>query len=129
VQERWFANLDLLKALVFSVFSGFWLATAVVSLGPGYRLAEALMLQGGAGPLSGPGVVAGALADLAIGLGITWRRTSRLALWAAVALSVFYVLAGTALLPGLWADPLGPMMKIWPILAFNLLCLAILDER
>jgi hypothetical protein len=50
-------------------------------------------------------------------------------LWAALGLSVFYIVAGTILLPALWADPLGPMMKIWPILALNLLCLAILDER
>jgi hypothetical protein len=39
------------------------------------------------------------------------------------------VVAGTLLLPRLWAEPLGPMLKIWPILALNLFLLAILDER
>jgi uncharacterized protein YbjT (DUF2867 family) len=129
VQERWFARLYLLKALVFGVFSLFWIATGLISLGPGYQIGKAMMLEGGAGPLSGPSVVAGALADLAIGAGIAWRRTTRPALWAAVFISLFYAAAGTLLLPRLWADPLGPMLKIWPILALNMVALAILDDR
>jgi hypothetical protein len=74
-------------------------------------------------------VIAGGLADIAVALGIAYRPTSRLALIAAIGLSVFYVVAGTILLPQLWRDPLGPMMKIWPILVFNFICLSILDER
>jgi hypothetical protein len=74
-------------------------------------------------------VIAGGITDILVALGIAWRRTSKLALWAALGVSVFYIVAGTILLPELWKDPLGPMMKIWPILALNLVCLAILDER
>jgi uncharacterized protein YbjT (DUF2867 family) len=129
VQERWFANLYLLKALVFATFAGFWLLTAVVSLGPGYGRGVALMLDGGAGAFAEASVWAGALADLVVFAGLVWRPTTRLALWAAMALSVFYVVTGSLILPELWADPLGPMMKVWPILALNLVCLAILDDR
>ena len=74
-------------------------------------------------------MIAGALADLAVGVAILFRRTARPALIAALAISILYLAAGTLLLPELWADPLGPMMKVWPILVLNLLCLAILDER
>lgn len=129
VQERWFANLHLMKALVFVVFAGFWLTTAFISVGPGYERGERLMQLAGAGPLSGPGVVAGALADLVVGLGLAWRRTARLALWGALALSIFYLIAGTILLPELWAEPLGPMTKIFPIMVLNLVALAILEDR
>jgi uncharacterized protein YbjT (DUF2867 family) len=129
VQERWFARLYLLKGLVLATFALFWLATGLVSLFPGFDLAADYMRRAGAGVLSEPSVIAGGLADLAVAAGIAWRPTSRLALWAAVGLSVFYIVAGTILLPGLWRDPLGPMMKIWPILALNFVCLAILDER
>jgi hypothetical protein len=129
VQERWFARLYLLKPLVIGVFALFWIMTGVVSLGPGYEIGEALMREGGAGTLSGPSVVAGGVADLAIGAGILFRRTARPALLAALALSIFYILAGTALVPRLWEDPLGPMMKVSPILALNLVALAILDDR
>jgi uncharacterized protein YbjT (DUF2867 family) len=129
VQERWFSRLYLLKPLALGTFALFWLLTGLISLGPGYQRAAYYMQVGGGGPLSEPSVVAGALADIAVALGIAWRPTTKLALWAALGLSAFYIVAGTILLPALWADPLGPMMKIWPILALNLLCLAILDER
>ena len=129
VQERWFARLFLLKPLTIGIFAAFWFLTGIVSLGPGYDIGVALMLEGGAGPLSGPTVIAGGLADLAIGIGILWRPTTKYALWAALALTIFYVLAGTAILPRLWEEPLGPMMKVWPILALNLVALAMLDER
>jgi len=128
-QERWFARLFLLKPVVFLVFALFWILTGLISLGPGYAIAEGLMRQGGGGALSGPSVIAGALADLAIGSAILYRPTARRALQAALVLSLAYVAAGTLLMPSLWADPLGPMMKIWPILALNLVALAILEDR
>jgi len=31
--------------------------------------------------------------------------------------------------PWLWAEPLGPFVKIFPILVLNLLALAILEDR
>ena len=68
-------------------------------------------------------------AGLAIGLGIAYRPTAKLALYGALALSLFYVVAGSILLPRLWAEPLGPLWKIWPILALNSVALAILDDR
>ena len=129
VQERWFARLYLLKALIFAVLSVFWIGTGVIALGPGFQIGEELMQEGGAGELAGPSVVAGALADIAIGIGIAVRPYARVALYAAVAISVFYAAAGTLLVPRLWNDPLGPMLKIWPILALNLTALAILDDR
>jgi hypothetical protein len=130
VQERWFSRLYLLKPLAIGTFAFFWLLTGIISLGPGFDHAERLMRLGGAGPLLSPlSVIAGGVVDIIVGLAILYRPTTKIALWAAIALSAFYVVAGTLLLPELWADPLGPMMKIWPIFAFNLLCLAILDER
>jgi hypothetical protein len=49
VQERWFAQLYLLKPLVFGVFSLFWILTGLISLGPGWKIGMALMREGGAG--------------------------------------------------------------------------------
>jgi uncharacterized protein YbjT (DUF2867 family) len=129
VQERWFAKLYFLKAAAIGTFALFWLLTGLISLGPGYTLATDYMLRAGAGPLSEPSVIAGGVADIAVFCAMAYRPTTRLALWAAVGLSLSYIVAGTILLPGLWKDPLGPMMKIWPILALNFVCLAILDER
>lgn len=129
VQERWFANLYLLKAIGFTSFALFWIATGVISLGPGWSYGVGYMMAGNAGWLAAPSVAAGALADIIVGLLIAFRRTTRLGLYLALAISMFYIIAGTAILPALWADPLGPMLKIWPILCLNLMLLAILEDR
>jgi uncharacterized protein YbjT (DUF2867 family) len=129
VQERWFANLYLLKALVLAITSLFWIVTGLVSLGPGYAAAETLLRRAAAGDLAGPGVLAGAAADLVLGLGIAWRRTARPALWGALLLSAFYLAATTALAPELWAEPLGPLTKVAPIMVLNMVALAILEDR
>jgi uncharacterized protein YbjT (DUF2867 family) len=130
VQEKWFARLYLLKPVVFTVFSLFWIATAFMSLGPGWDIGIALLNEGGiTGAPADATVIAGALADLVIGIGIAFRRTARPALYAAFALSLAYVVIGTVLVPRLWVDPLGPMLKIWPVLALNLVAFAILEDR
>jgi uncharacterized protein YbjT (DUF2867 family) len=116
VQERWFARLYLLKPVVFALLSLFWIVTGLTSLGPG------------AGEFAGPSVIAGALA-IAIGLGIVVRPLARVALFAALAGSLFYAVRGTILAPQLWADALGALLKIGPIFALNLVALAILDDR
>jgi uncharacterized protein YbjT (DUF2867 family) len=129
VQERWFARLYFLKPVTFIVLSFFWLATGIVSLTTGYVHGVELMLRTGAGVLSEPAVIAGALADICVGLAIAWRPFARLGLHAAIGLSLFYVAAGTVLLPELWNEPLGPLMKIWPIMVLHFVALAILEER
>jgi uncharacterized protein YbjT (DUF2867 family) len=128
VQERWFARLYLLKPVVLGVLALYWIASGLIALGPGWHAGVALIERTGmhaAGPLA----AASALADIVIGLGIALRSTSRRALWAALAVSGTYMVLGTALLPELWADPLGPLLKIAPIVVLNLVALAILDDR
>lgn len=129
VQERWFAKLYFLKPIIFAVFAVFWIGTGIISLGPGWELGVRLMEQAGAGPLSAPGVIAGALADIAVGIAIAYRPTARWGLYGALALSAFYLVTGTILMPVLWSDPIGPMFKILPIMALNLVALAVLEER
>jgi uncharacterized protein YbjT (DUF2867 family) len=129
IQDRWHARLYFLRPLLLAVFAAFWIATGFVSLGPGWEVGLTVMEQTPAASLAVPAVIAGGLADLVIGLGMLWRRTARLALWAALGLSLFYVVAGAILAPQLWIDPLGPMLKVWPILALNLVALALIDDR
>ena len=130
VQERWFAKLYLLKPVMFALLSLFWIVTGVISLGPGWHIGVALMREGGVTGLAATAAVAaGALADVCIGTGIAFRRTARAALYAAVVLSLVYAVLGTVLVPRLWIDPLGPMLKIWPIVVLHLVALAILEDR
>ena len=130
VQERWFARLYLLKPLIFGIFGLFWIVTGIISLGPGWDHGMSLLREGGLeGYFAGLTVTAGALADLAIGFAILTRPLSRFGLWAALIISLVYVVIGTTLVPRLWSDPLGPMLKIWPVLMLNLVALAIREDR
>jgi uncharacterized protein YbjT (DUF2867 family) len=130
VQERWFAGMYLLKPITFIVLCLFWVSTAFVSMGPGWDYGVGLMREGGVeGTTATLTVIAGALADLAIGMAIAYRPTSRYGLYAAIAISFVYAVIGTILVPRLWADPLGPMLKIWPIIVLHCVALAILKDR
>ena len=128
VQERWFARLYFAKPLMLGVLALYWVATGLVALGPGWEDAVGLIEEAGF-LLAAPLAAAGAIADIAVGVGIAIRRTAEPALWAALPLSVFYVALATLLLPGLWTDPLGPLLKILPIMVLNLVALAILGDR
>ena len=129
VQERWFARLYIVKPLAIAVVAGFWIATGLVSVGPGWEEGLRYMYEGGLGSVAKAGVIAGALADIAVGLGVAFRRTARPALYVALGLSMFYIISGTLLVPRLWADPIGPMMKIWPIMVLILVAIAIVEDR
>jgi uncharacterized protein YbjT (DUF2867 family) len=129
VQERWFARLYILKPLVIFVVAAFWIVTGFVSLGPGWDVGLRYMKEGGLESVGAAGIIAGAVTDIIIGIGIAFRRTARLALYAALGLSAAYMIAGTWLLPRLWEDPIGPMMKIWPIMVLILVAIAIVEDR
>jgi hypothetical protein len=120
----------LLKPITFIVLCLFWVSTAFVSMGPGWGYGIGLMREGVVeGTMAALTVIAGALADLAIGIAIAFRPTSRYGLYAAIAISFAYAVIGTILVPQLWADPLGPMLKIWPIIVLHFVALAILKDR
>jgi uncharacterized protein YbjT (DUF2867 family) len=129
VQERWFAGLYLLKPLIFAGLSLFWVVTGIVALGPGYATAVRFMAAVGAGALSAPAAIAGSVVDILIGVGIAVRRTSRIALFASLGVSAAYLIVATLLLPALWADPLGPLVKVWPTILLAAVALAILEDR
>jgi len=130
VQERWFARLYLLKPLIFGVFGLFWLVTGLISFGPGWDIGISLMRKGGVEePLASLFIIAGASADIVIGLAILYRPTGRHGLYAALVFSMAYAIIGSILVPSLWREPLGSMLKILPIMVLNLVALAIREDR
>ena len=129
VQERWFAALYLLKPVVFAGLALLWMVTGLLSLWPWYATGVGLIQEPGAGLLSGPAVIVGGVLDIAVGAAIAYRRTARRGLWAALLVSVCYVAAGSLLASRLWADPLGPFLKILPIVVLHLVALAIVEDR
>ena len=130
VQERWFARLYLLKPVAIAVLALFWFATGVIALGPGRASSLAHLHAAGVDvPLDQIILIGGAIFDIVLGLLLLVRRAARAVLITMLAVTPFYVLAGTLLSPELWADPLGPLTKIGPLMIATLFALAILDER
>lgn len=129
VQERWFAGLYFLKPLSLVVLAAFWIATGIISLTIGWELGVGLMRRTAFPAIAEASVIAGALADILIGSLIAFRRTAYAGLLLGVTISLFYAASGTLLLPELWKDPLGPLLKIWPIIVVHLMTTAILRDR
>ena len=130
VQERWFARLYFLKPVMLVTLALFWFTTGVVSLGPGWERGIQLVMEGGTSrTVAVLATLSGALSDIVIGMAIAFRRTTRLGLYAGFFISIAYAIIGTILVPRLWFDPLGPMLKIGPIMVLLLVALAIHEER
>lgn len=110
--------------------AGFWIATGLVALGPGRASAMAqLAATGFPGPAVELTVLLGALFDITLGVLLLVRKFARAALIVMLVATPFYLLIGTWLAPALWLDPLGPLVKIVPMLVATVLTLAIMDER
>ena len=130
VADRWFARLFLFKPVAIGGLALFWIFTGMITLGPGRAAAMGHLAAAGFPPkLAGPTLVLGALFDYFLGLALLVRPATRYVLYAMIVGTGFYLLIGTILLPQLWLDPLGPYLKIVPMLIATLFTLAILDER
>ncbi|CAN1509815.1 COG0702 Predicted nucleoside-diphosphate-sugar epimerases [Caulobacteraceae bacterium] len=128
VQDRWHARLCLLRPLAILILGVFWSATGVVTLWPGWREAVAVLRDAGYGALSPTVAAGGALADIALGLLLWVRRFSGRAAIGMALLGAAYLVAGTVSAPQLWLDPLGPWLKILPVIALAL-CVAATEDR
>jgi hypothetical protein len=99
-----------------------WLATAVVSVRELEGQSASLLLAAG---VQDPALVrllvlSGAGADAALGLALL-LRPARWSYLAALAVMALMTAVATALEPGLWLHPLGPLTKNLPIAAILLI--------
>jgi uncharacterized protein YbjT (DUF2867 family) len=128
MQERVFGRAQLVLPVLLLTLSAFWLTSGLIG---------ALQREGAEALLAGRVdaevalllVGAGIGLDMVIGLGLLWRRWTRFWAWASIAVSIAYLAAGTWLTPELWADPLGPFVKVLPAIALALAVAALVEER
>jgi hypothetical protein len=131
IQDRLHARLYVLRPLLQTMLSLFWIATGCVTLLPGPR-ATAIGMASAAGlpaALAGLAVIGGAIADIVAGglmLNARWTRRAGIM---QLGLIAAYLGLGTWLQPALWGDPLGPLMKILPIAVLTLAVMAMAEER
>lgn len=128
VQERVFGRAQLVFPVLLLMLSAFWLTSGVIGIAQRDAAAGVLAGRVDAG-LAGWLVDLGSLVDLAIGVGLLFRRwTMRVAL-ASIMVSLGYLAAATWLTPELWVDPLGPFVKVLPAMALALAVAALMEER
>ncbi len=129
VQERWFARLWLLKPVIVATLALFWIVSGLVTLLRPEAAAEVLTSRGIPFVMAETIALTGAVADIALGVLAAFRRWLPLAARGMIALTLLYLLGGTILAPGLWADPLGPLVKAIPAMILAAVALAIAEER
>ncbi|WP_245235410.1 DoxX-like family protein [Mesorhizobium erdmanii] len=114
---------------MFAVLSLFWLVSGVVGLARLDAAADILVSHGLSPTLALAMVLAGSVADIAVGVAVLVRSFAHLALVAMIAITLLYLVGATVFAPDLWLDPLGAIIKAVPALCLVLVALAILEER
>lgn len=113
--KRWsMRDAELLRASLVVV----WLATAIASVLGLEGQSRALLLNAGVTDplLSRTVILGGAAVDAALGL-LMWLKPGRRVYLAALAVMAVMTLVATVLVPTLWLDPLGSLIKNLPIAA------------
>ncbi|MBY0337824.1 MAG: SDR family oxidoreductase [Acetobacteraceae bacterium] len=129
IQERWFSRIWPLKPLLILGLALFWVASGLVGLWR-FPAAMAVLTERGIGHgFAALAVAGGAAADIGLGALVLLRRRARVALLGMLGLSGAYLVGASLVAPDLWADPLGPLVKVLPAMLAALLALAILEER
>lgn len=130
IQDKWFARLFLVKALVIASLVAFWIASGLIALVVSYGAAAGLLSAHGFPPaLVGPITVGTSLMDIGIGVLIACRRTAALGLVAGIAISCGYMIGAAILAPDIWIEPLGALVKTGPAIVLMLVALLTLDSR
>ncbi|MCH9806355.1 MAG: SDR family oxidoreductase [Alphaproteobacteria bacterium] len=127
-QERVFARTQLVFPILVGTFAAFWMASGAIGLWQLDRAASMISASVGTSTAIAL-VITGSLADIAIGTALLVKRTFGTACLAALGVSAVYLVMGSILTPGLWADPLGPLVKILPVMAVSLALIAMAQER
>jgi uncharacterized protein YbjT (DUF2867 family) len=128
VQDLWFARLYLLKPLVISGLSVFWLLSGLIPLLTLEKTSAhflPFMPEAAAMALT----LATCLIDTALGAAVLLRPLAKRALVGMLAVSFAYLTGASLLEPALWLDPLGPLVKVLPSILLAFTALATLDER
>lgn len=129
VEDRLFARMALLMPVMVGVLSLFWLLSGVIGFYSIEKAAQVLIEVGWAKEFALLSVAFWAVVDLALAGAILIRKYAKLACWGMIGVSLFYLLASSLIVPALWLDPLGPMVKVLPSLGLALVVRVLLESR
>jgi uncharacterized protein YbjT (DUF2867 family) len=130
IQDKWFARLYLIKAVIVAALVIFWVVSGLIALTVSFKAAAAILSSHGfPRALVVPATALSSAMDIAIGVAIAFRRTCKAGLIAGIAASLFYMFGAAVLTPDLWIEPLGALVKTFPAIVLMLVALLMLDNR
>jgi uncharacterized protein YbjT (DUF2867 family) len=130
IQDKWFARLFLIKALVIASLVLFWSASGFIALVISFPATKAILAEHGFPHwLVTPFAGITSLMDMSIGVLIAFRRTCATGLIAGIFVSLGYMFGTAVLTPDLWIEPLGALVKTGPAIMLMLVALLTLDNR
>jgi uncharacterized protein YbjT (DUF2867 family) len=130
IQDKWFARLFPIKALIIASLVLFWVVSGFIALVISYDAAAEILRSHGFPPsLVAPVTILTSLMDITIGVLIAFRRSSAFGLIAGIVASLGYMIGAAILTPDLWIEPLGALVKTGPAVVLMLVALLTLDNR
>jgi len=130
IQDKWFARLFLIKALIVASLVSFWVVSGFIALVVSYRAAAGILSAHGFPPaLVDPITIGTSLMDMSIGVLTAFRRTAAIGLVTGIVASLGYMAGAAILAPDLWIEPLGALVKTGPAIVLMLVALLMLDNR
>jgi uncharacterized protein YbjT (DUF2867 family) len=130
IQDKWFARLYLIKALIIASLVLFWIASGFIALMISFPATTAtLPSRGWPEALATPFAAITSLMDIGVGVLIAVRRTAAFGLAAGILVSLGYMVGCAIFTPDLWFEPLGALVKTGPAIVLMLVALLTLDNR
>ena len=128
-EHRLAARTSLLMPFVIATLSLFWVLSGILGL---TGLPQATKVLTGAGwPVwaAGLSVAFWSLVDIVLGVAVLWRPWAVRVCLAQAGVALLYLAAATFVVPSLWIDPLGPLVKVIPAVMLSLVARSMLESR
>ncbi|WP_257167663.1 SDR family oxidoreductase [Bradyrhizobium sp. SRS-191] len=130
IQDKWFARLFLIKALIIASLVLFWVASGSIALFISFPATTAILTTRGwpeGFAISFAAITS--MMDISVGVLIAFRKTAVFGLAAGIFVSLGYMLGCAVLTPDLWLEPLGALVKTGPAIVLMLVALMMMDNR
>ncbi len=128
-QDRTAARVYLALPFAIATLSLFWLLSGVIGLFQTPAAMQVLTTTGTSPTFAAMAVIGGGITDILLGGAILFRRHTRKAAIGMIGLSAAYLLGAAWMTPALYADPLGPMVKVLPGMTLAALVALLMDDR
>lgn len=130
IQDKWFARLYLVKALIIASLALFWIASGFIALAISFSATTAILTsRGWPDWFAVPFAAITSLMDISIGGLIGFRHTAAFGLVAGILVALGYMGGCAVFTPDLWREPLGALVKTGPAIVLMLVALLTLDNR